>query len=500
MHTTPGLSAVRRWWNHLQVGGRRLCTVFPTPLDAVVWQAVSALGFTLLVSFGMYFVLRGGLAATPRTAVFVVMMAAPLAVAGRVGWRVGTIASTHPDFTLASQSARGAEMSGESMSALSSDSPAPAGWAWWRLLPSVLQSFLGLTGIGALVSGIVITFGWVIALRVFHLAALPLGTVALYFLPMVVVVSYFGSLAQTGAAMVAVLWRESTRQIESPTARRSHTVRGLLVLSGFVIVAVGPVEVLTLPLALLMSVTWTAIFLYLFFLLTQLQFMNMARPLTLEEAAEIVPAEIENDPFTSVLVATAGVRSTAMATGVWPIRRIYVGEALLEDDALSVGEVLAVVAHERAHHELGHLWLTLGAGLVFLWAVGGVFAFLGFTYQLGGVVIGSIAFGLRHVIVRWMRQAELAADAYAGRVAGSENVIEALEKVKEIQPEGLSGSDDDRQDGPLTSESPSGTGSRRETTSMAETVVTPRVDSVISELFIRVHPSLEDRIEALENQ
>jgi Zn-dependent protease with chaperone function len=223
-----------------------------------------------------------------------------------------------------------------------------------------------------------------------------------------------------------------------------------------------------------MPVTWALAFTYLFFVLTLMPFLNMARPLTPEEYAAIVPEEIDTDPHTTVWVATVGFRSTAIATGVWPFRQIFVGENLLEDDSISAESLRAILYHEHGHHVLGHLRLAAGAGLIFFGGVGGMLAVVSSSMQTLGVVMGILAFGFRFGLVRWIRRAELAADEYERQHVGSETAITALQSVADLRSKG--------------------------NTEKTEASSLPWGAPFVIEWFLRVHPSVEDRVAVLRER
>jgi Zn-dependent protease with chaperone function len=281
-------------------------------------------------------------------------------------------------------------------------------------------------------------------------------------------------LAVTGAPFVSAFWKETTSRLETTEARHDHALRVALVVGGFFVLVMAPWGVLPIPPDFRMPVTWALAFTYLFFVLMLLPFLNMARPLTPEEYAAIVPEEVDADPHTTVWVATVGLRSTAMATGVWPFRRIFVGENLLEDDSISAESLRAILYHERGHHVLGHLRLAAGAGLIFFGGVGGVLAIVSSSMQTLGVMMGILAFVFRFGIVRWVRRAELAADEYQRQHVGSKTAITALQSGVDHRA--------------------------RVSTEKAEGSSLPWGAPFVIEWFLRVHPSVEDRIAALQER
>jgi Zn-dependent protease with chaperone function len=393
-----------------------------------------------------------------------------------LGWQIGAVVNRYDEYRLGREEVlTSTESSIDEEQAATEEYEASESFRWFSLIPEQLNNFFVLFLGGSIVSGGFITLVWVFFVRLTPEYPMPSPSVVVEGLfPMLILASYFGCLAVTGAPFVSTFWRETTSRLETPEARHDHALRVALVVGGFFVLVMAPWEILPIPSNFKMPVTWALAFTYLFFVLTLMPFLNMARPLTPEEYAAIVPEEIDADPHTTVGVATVGLRSTAMATGVWPFRRIFVGEDLIEDDSISAESLRAILYHERGHHVLGHLRLTAGAGLVFFCGVGGVLAIVSPSMQLLVEVMGILAFAFRFGLVRWVRRAELAADEYERQYVGSETAITALQSVADLRA--------------------------KESTEKAEASSLPWGAPFVIEWFLRVHPSVEDRIAAFRNR
>lgn len=446
----------------------------------MVWWGVSTFLLGPIVAVVGYIVIRVGYGTSPGTALLFIGVLAPVVLALGLGWQIGAAVNRYDDSELEGQKQTTAGLLSTKAGATSSDDctgrcTASSRTSWLSWIPERLDNFFILFWAGSIGSGGFITLIWMFFVQVTPAYPMPnLGVVVAGLFPMLILVSYFGCLAVTGAPFVSAFWQETTGSLGSTEARRDHILRVGLVVGGFFILTLLPWGILPIPLNFRMPVTWALAFTYLFFVLTLLPFLNMARPLTPEENETIVPEEIHADPHTTVWVATVGIRSTAMATGVWPFRRIFIGEDLLEDDSLSAESLQAILYHERGHHVLGHLRLTAGGGVLFFCGVGGILAVVSSSMQTLGVAMGILAFAFRFGLVRWVRRAELAADEFVGQQVGSEAAIAALKSVASHRA--------------MRSEE------RAESTSL------PWGAPFVIEWFLRVHPSVEDRIAVFNEQ
>lgn len=442
----------------------------------MAWWGLSVVLITPIAAGFSYALVRFVFGVTSATALLFVGIAIPMLIAGGLGWQIGAAVNRYDEYRLNRE-----EISTSTESSIDEDQTATEGYdtserfRWLSWIPKRLDNFVVLFLGGSIVSGGFITLVWVFFVRLTPEYPMPSPSVVVGGLfPMLILASYFGCLAVTGAPFVSMFWRETTSRLETPEARHDHALRVALVVGGFFVLIMAPWEVLPIPANFKMLVTWALAFTYLFFVLTLMPFLNMARPLTPEEYAGFVPEEIDVDPHTTVWVATVGLRSTAMATGVWPFRRIFVGENLLEDDSISAESLQAILYHERGHHVLGHLRLAAGAGLIFFGGVGGMLAVVSSSMQTLGVMMGILAFVFRFGLVRWVRRAELAADEYERQHVESETAITALQSVADLRA--------------------------KESTEKAEASSLPWGAPFVIEWFLRVHPSVEDRIAVLRER
>jgi len=144
-----------------------------------------------------------------------------------------------------------------------------------------------------------------------------------------------------------------------------------------------------------------------------------------------------------------GKMLTAGIIGPLPwMRYILVTEPLL--DALSYEELKAVMAHEMGHAKLKHMWLYLMLLLlfsVFLWNIQEIINYLAFyllsLFDPSLFIEGSrimeiliiliylllVFCFLRYVFGYFMRNFERQADLFAAKLAGTKNIISALEKI-----------------------------------------------------------------------
>ena len=452
----------------------------PSPVDTMVWWGLSVFLLGPVAAGVGYVVVRVGFGASPVTALLFIGVVIPILLAIGLGWQIGAVVNRYDESELGRDGTStpmnaSADSNSSALEGHSAEAGAAEGVSWLFWIPDRLNNFFVLFLGGSIVSGGFITLVWVFFVGLTPVYPMPSpGVVVAGLFPMLILASYFGCLAVTGAPFVSMFWRETTGRLETTEARRDHTLRVGLVVGGFFVLIMAPWELLPIPQNFRMPVTWALAFTYLFFVLTLLPFLNMARPLTPEEYAAIVPEEVDADPHTTVWAATVGVRSTAMATGVWPFRRIFVGEDLLEDDSISEESLRAILYHERGHHVLGHLRLAAGAGLLFFCGVGGGLAVISPSMQTLGEAMGILAFAFRFGLVRWVRRAELAADEFERQHVGSETAITALQSVADLRSK------------------PS-----RES---AKGASLPWGAPFVIEWFLRVHPSVEDRIAVFEGR
>ena len=442
----------------------------------MVWWGLGVFLIAPLATGFSYVLVRFAFGVTSSTALLFVGVAVPMLIAVGLGWQIGAAVNRYDEYKLGREEvSTSTESSMDEDQAAAEEYEASESFRWLSWIPEQLNNFFVLFLGGSIVSGGFITLVWVFFVRLTPEYPMPSPSIVVGGLfPMLILASYFGCLAVTGAPFVSMFWRETTSRLETPEARHDHALRVTLVLGGFFVLLMAPWEVLPIPANFRMPVTWALAFTYLFFVLTLMPFLNMARPLTPEEYAAIVPEDIDTDPHTTVWVATVGLRSTAIATGVWPFRQIFVGENLLEDDSISAESLRAILYHEHGHHVLGHLRLAAGAGLIFFGGVGGMLAVVSSSMQTLGVVMGILAFGFRFGLVRWIRRAELAADEYERQHVGSETAITALQSVADLRSKG--------------------------NTEKTEASSLPWGAPFVIEWFLRVHPSVEDRVAVLREQ
>jgi Zn-dependent protease with chaperone function len=442
----------------------------------MVWWGLGVFLIAPLATGFSYVLVRFAFGVTSSTALLFVGVAVPMLIAVGLGWQIGAAVNRYDEYKLGREEvSTSTESSMDEDQAAAEEYEASESFRWLSWIPEQLNNFFVLFLGGSIVSGGFITLVWVFFVRLTPEYPMPSPSIVVGGLfPMLILASYFGCLAVTGAPFVSMFWRETTSRLETPEARHDHALRVTLVLGGFFVLLMAPWEVLPIPANFRMPVTWALAFTYLFFVLTLMPFLNMARPLTPEEYAAIVPEEIDTDPHTTVWVATVGFRSTAIATGVWPFRQIFVGENLLEDDSISAESLRAILYHEHGHHVLGHLRLAAGAGLIFFGGVGGMLAVVSSSMQTLGVVMGILAFGFRFGLVRWIRRAELAADEYERQHVGSETAITALQSVADLRSKG--------------------------NTEKTEASSLPWGAPFVIEWFLRVHPSVEDRVAVLRER
>lgn len=446
----------------------------------MVWWGVSVFLLGPVAAGVGYVVVRVGFEASPVTALIFVGVVTPVLLALGLGWRIGAVVNRYEESELgrggkSAPATASTDGNSSRFKGRPEENGRTEGASWLSGIPDRLNNFFVLFLGGSIASGGFITVVWVFFVGLTPVYPMPSPSVVVTgLLPMLILTSYFGCLAVTGAPFVSMFWRETTGRLETTEARRDHALRVGVVVGGFFVLIIAPWELLPIPQNFRMPVTWALAFTYLFFVLTLLPFLNMARPLTPEEYAAIVPEEVDVDPYTTVWAATVGVRSTAMATGVWPFRRIFVGEDFLEDDRISEESLRAILYHERGHHVLGHIRLAAGAGLLFFCGVGGALAVISPSMQIFGEAMGILAFAFRFGLVRWVRRAELAADEFERRHVGSETAITALQSVADL-----------------------GSKPSRES---AEGASIPWGAPVVIEWFLRVHPSVEDRIAVFEER
>jgi len=442
----------------------------------MVWWGLSVFLIAPVAAGFSYVLVRFAFGVTPASALLFVGVTIPVLMAVGLGWQIGAVVNRYDEYRLDRE-----EVSTSTGPSIDEDQTATAeyevseGFRWLSWIPEQLNNFFVLFLGGSIVSGGFITLVWVFFVKLTPEYPMPSSSVVVEGLfPMFILASYFGCLAVTGAPFVSMFWRETTSRLETPEARHDHALRVALVIGGFFILVMAPWTALPIPPDLRMPATWAFAFTYLFFAITLLPFLNMARPITPEEYAAIVPEEVDADPHTTVWVATVGLRSTAMATGVWPFRRIFVGEKLLKDDSITAESLRAILYHEHGHHVLGHLRLAALAGLIFFGGVGGLLAIVSSSMQTLGVVMGILAFVFRFGLVRWVRRAELAADEFERQHVGSETAITALQSVADLRA--------------------------KEGTEKAEASSLPWGAPFVIEWFLRVHPSVEDRVAVLKEQ
>ncbi len=474
--TSNGDSSPCPRWRRVLSEARSSLAWIPSPVDTLVWWGLGVFLTAPIVAGFSYVLVRFVFGVTSATALLFVGVTVPMLIAVGLGWQIGAVVNRYDEYRLNREEASASTESSENTDQTASEEyEVSEGFRWVSWLPDHLNNFFVLFLGGSIVSGGFTTLVWVFFVRLTPEYPMPSPNVVVKGLfPMLILASYFGCLAVTGAPFISMFWRETTSHLETPEARHDHALRVALVVGGLFILVVAPWTALPIPSELRMPVTWALTFTYLFFAITLLPFLNMARPLTPEEYAAIVPEEIDADPHTSIWVATVGLRSTAMAAGVWPFRRVFVGETLLEDDSISPESLRAILHHEHGHHVLGHLRLAAGAGLIFFGGVGGILAVVSPSMQTLGVVMGILAFGFRFGLVRWVRRAELAADEYERQRVGSETAITALQSVADLRA--------------------------KESSKKTGTSSLPWGAPFVIEWFLRVHPSVEDRIAVLRER
>ncbi|MFA9516961.1 hypothetical protein ACERIT_07055 [Halopenitus sp. H-Gu1] len=157
-------------------------------------------------------------------------------IAVGLGWQIGAAVNRYDEYRLNREEASTSTESSENTDQTASEEyEVFEGFQWISWLPDHLNNFFVLFLGGSIVSGGFITLVWVIFVRLTPEYPMPSPNIVVKGLfPMLILASYFGCLAVTGAPFISMFWRETTNHLETPEARHDHALRVALVVGAFV--------------------------------------------------------------------------------------------------------------------------------------------------------------------------------------------------------------------------------------------------------------------------
>ncbi|WP_373674138.1 hypothetical protein [Halopenitus sp. H-Gu1] len=202
----------------------------------MVWWGLGVFFIAPIVAGFSYVLIRFVFGVTSATALLFVGVTVPMLIAVGLGWQIGAAVNRYDEYRLNREEASTSTESSENTDQTASEEyEVFEGFQWISWLPDHLNNFFVLFLGGSIVSGGFITLVWVIFVRLTPEYPMPSPNIVVKGLfPMLILASYFGCLAVTGAPFISMFWRETTNHLETPEARHDHALRVALVVGAFV--------------------------------------------------------------------------------------------------------------------------------------------------------------------------------------------------------------------------------------------------------------------------